>query len=71
MPAPTPARRPADIQQKEFGVSRFGGYNMRDVDEFLDQVTEAMSGLCGENERLRTAKGCRRPVRSGTPIWPT
>jgi DivIVA domain-containing protein len=30
---------PADIQQKEFRVSRFGGYKMRDVDEFLDQIT--------------------------------
>ena len=30
---------PADIQRQEFGVSRFGGYRMRDVDEFLDRLT--------------------------------
>ncbi|MGH2629719.1 MAG: DivIVA domain-containing protein [Actinomycetota bacterium] len=43
-----------DIQQKEFRVSRFGGYKMRDVDEFLDQLTDAFSALANENERLRS-----------------
>lgn len=43
-----------DIQQKEFRVSRFGGYKMRDVDEFLDQLTDAFSTLASENERLRS-----------------
>ena len=56
MPAPTTISS-ADIQQKEFGVSRFGGYRMRDVDEFLDRVTESMTKLTDENQRLRSAKG--------------
>ncbi len=56
MPAPVSVG-PADIQQKEFRVSRFGGYRMRDVDEFLDQVTEAMTKLSEENQRLRSATG--------------
>ena len=43
-----------DIQQKEFRVSRFGGYKMRDVDEFLDQLTDAFSALASDNERLRS-----------------
>jgi DivIVA domain-containing protein len=47
------ALTPLDIQQKEFGVSRLGGYKMRDVDEFLDELTEAMTQLTDENERLR------------------
>jgi DivIVA domain-containing protein len=42
-----------DIQQKEFRVSRFGGYKMRDVDEFLDRITEAMSAMSAEGQRLR------------------
>jgi DivIVA domain-containing protein len=58
---PSPARTmlgPMDIQQKEFRVSRFGGYKMRDVDEFLDQVTESMSALIAEHDRQRaTAAG--------------
>jgi len=55
---PTPASvGPGDIQQKEFRVSRFGGYRMRDVDEFLDQVTESMTKLSDENQRLRSATG--------------
>jgi DivIVA domain-containing protein len=48
---------PGDIQQKEFNVSRFGGYRMRDVDEFLDQITESMTKLTDENVRLRSATG--------------
>ena len=54
----------ADIQQKEFGVSRFGGYRMRDVDEFLDRVTESMTKLADENQRLRSATGLPPAVLS-------
>jgi DivIVA domain-containing protein len=44
---------PQEVQQKEFRVARFGaGYRMREVDEFLDQVTDAMTALVAENERL-------------------
>ena len=44
---------PIEIQQKEFRVSRFGGYKMRDVDEFLDQITDTFTALTSENDRLR------------------
>jgi len=44
---------PADIQQKEFRVSRFGGYKMRDVDEFLDQITDSFTALTSDVDRLR------------------
>ena len=54
-----PGITPADIQRQEFGVSRFGGYRMRDVDEFLDRLTESTEQLIAENERLR---------RGGAPI---
>ena len=49
--APTPAGAvprpvtPLEIQQKEFAVARFGGYKMRDVDEFLDELTESVGAL--------------------------
>jgi DivIVA domain-containing protein len=59
----TPGRAmlgPLDVQQKEFRVSRFGGYKMRDVDEFLDGVTDSLSALVAENERLR--KGAPAPI---------
>jgi len=45
---------PQEIQQKEFRVSRLGGYRMRDVDEFLDQLTESVTNLLEDNRRLRT-----------------
>jgi DivIVA domain-containing protein len=52
-PTNGPHMLPADIQRQEFGVSRFGGYRMRDVDEFLDRLTESTELLLAENERLR------------------
>jgi DivIVA domain-containing protein len=52
-----PSISPADIQRQEFGVSRFGGYRMRDVDEFLDRLTASTEQLLAENERLRRAGG--------------
>ncbi len=53
-PGPTGAAiTPADIQRQEFGVSRFGGYRMRDVDEFLDRLTASTEAIIAENERIR------------------
>jgi len=59
-----PARlTPIDVQQKEFQVSRFGGYKMRDVDEFLDQITDTFTALTAEIDRL-SAGGTSRVVGS-------
>ena len=54
---------PIDIQQKEFRVSRFGGYKMRDVDEFLDQITDSFTALTAATTGLRAGAA---PV-VGTP----
>jgi DivIVA domain-containing protein len=43
---------PVDVQQKVFRLA-FRGYNERDVDEFLDQITEDLAALHEENKRLR------------------
>jgi DivIVA domain-containing protein len=51
--APEPVRlTPVDVQQKVFRLA-FRGYNERDVDEFLDEVTESLAALHEENKRLR------------------
>jgi DivIVA domain-containing protein len=51
---------PLEVQQKEFRVARFGaGYRMREVDEFLDHVTDALTALIAENERLLRTAGPR------------
>ena len=56
-PAQQSARlTPVDIQQKVFRLA-FRGYNERDVDEFLDRVTEALAALHEENKRLREQGG--------------
>ena len=65
---------PQEVQQKEFRVARFGaGYRMREVDEFLDHITDAMSALVADNERLRqasTSGGMRSDPASTTPSAP-
>jgi DivIVA domain-containing protein len=43
---------PVDVQQVEFRLA-FRGYSERDVDAFLDRVTEDLSSYLEENERLR------------------
>ena len=67
MPAASVTVTAADIQAKEFNVSRFGGYRMRDVDEFLDQITESMTRLADENQRLRSANGLPVAPSIGAP----
>ncbi len=57
-PQPVTRLGPLDVQQKEFGVMRVGGgYRMRDVDEFLDEITNSMTALVEENRRLREQVG--------------
>jgi DivIVA domain-containing protein len=60
-PAASARLTPIDIQQKEFRVSRFGGYKMRDVDEFLDQITDSFGALTAEVDRLRAGGGGGAP----------
>lgn len=43
---------PLDVQQVEFRLA-FRGYNERDVDAFLDRVTEDLASYLEEAERLR------------------
>lgn len=47
---------PVDVQQVEFRLS-FRGYNERDVDSFLDRVTEDLTAYIEENQRLRSGSG--------------
>ncbi|HET9672734.1 MAG TPA: DivIVA domain-containing protein [Actinomycetota bacterium] len=51
---PAPRITPDDVQRKEFGTARVrAGYLMHEVDEFLDQITDTLSAVIAENERLR------------------
>lgn len=52
--SPVEPRRitPMDIQQKEFRLA-LRGYNEREVDEFLDALTEELARFQSENVRLR------------------
>jgi cell division initiation protein len=55
---------PVDIQQKVFRLA-FRGYNERDVDEFLDHLTEDLAALHEENKRLREQAAERGPGGGG------
>jgi DivIVA domain-containing protein len=47
---------PRDIQEKVFKTQAgLRGYNEREVDEFLDRITEDFARLHAENQRLRAA----------------
>jgi DivIVA domain-containing protein len=51
----TSSRRmtPLDVQDADFHRARVGGYDMRSVDVYLDEVTELLAALTQENEVLR------------------
>jgi cell division initiation protein len=44
---------PLDIRQGQFRI-RFRGFDLREVDAFLERVAEAMEALILENQTLRT-----------------
>lgn len=56
---------PVEIQQKEFRLS-MRGYNERDVDQFLDEVTEEIARLYADNKRLREEVEFSRTTRMQT-----
>ena len=57
---------PEEVQQAEFRLA-FRGYNERDVDAFLDRITEGLFSYLEENERLRSGTGLApaAPAASG------
>ncbi|MBQ3270538.1 MAG: DivIVA domain-containing protein [Clostridia bacterium] len=53
-----------DIQEKEFGTQASGGYNIEQVDDFLDEISEQMAALVRENLELnRQIKSLEGEVR--------
>ena len=58
---------PLDIQEKVFrSQPGLRGYNEREVDEFLDRVTEELARVHAENQRLREqlASASRAPAQA-------
>ena len=46
-----------DIQEKEFAIQAKNGYNVEEVDDFLDEIAEQMSALVRENLELSKRVG--------------
>ncbi len=56
--APQGRLTPTDIQEKVFrSQPGLHGYNEREVDEFLDRITEELARVHAENQRLREQLG--------------
>lgn len=54
-----------DIQEKEFGTQASGGYNIEQVDDFLDEISEQMATLVRENLELnKQIKGLEADVKA-------
>jgi DivIVA domain-containing protein len=60
-----PRLTPLDIQQAEFRLA-FRGYRERDVDAFLDRITEDLTAYLEEIERLRSAPAASTSAQDGT-----
>jgi DivIVA domain-containing protein len=56
---------PEEVQQVEFRLA-FRGYNERDVDAFLDRITEGLSSYREELEGLRSGSGLPLAVVAGS-----
>ena len=56
-----------DIQEKEFGTQASGGYNIEQVDDFLDEVSEQLAALVRENlelnKQIKTLEGDVKAAR--------
>ena len=62
---------PRDIQEKVFKTQAgLRGYNEREVDEFLDRITEDFARLFAENQRLRAALAAGPPAASAAAMAP-
>ncbi|HEX5936452.1 MAG TPA: DivIVA domain-containing protein [Actinomycetota bacterium] len=46
-----------DVEDRRLRGARFGGYDMRAVDEYLDQVADLLMRLQHEHEALRSRSG--------------
>ncbi len=55
---------PLDIQQHQFSV-RFRGFDIQEVDEFLEQIAHTLEALYDENERLSDENQALKQERSG------
>ena len=47
---------PLDIENKRFGKQKIGGYNVNEVDDFLDELTLEYGKLYKENAELKSER---------------
>ena len=47
---------PLDIENKRFGKQKLGGYNVNEVDDFLDELTLEYGKLYKENAELKAQR---------------
>ena len=60
------------VRNKRFRVARKAGYEVLDVDEFVDEVGESFAQLLEDNQNLKKqieALNSAPPVPARTPAW--
>ena len=59
---------PQEVSERAFPKASFGGYNMTQVDEFLDVLTEDYSALYSENAVLKKQNEGAGGEGGGVPL---
>jgi cell division initiation protein len=58
---------PLDIQQRQFSV-RFRGFDIQQVDEFLEQIAHTLEALYEENDQLNAENQALKQDRNGLAV---
>src|SRR4051795_8329083 len=59
---------PEDVSNKRFTTVRLReGYDMTEVDQFLDEIEAELRRVGSENSELRTKAGAAVPIGAGAP----
>ena len=65
------ALTPEDVRNKQFSTVRFKeGYDLDEVDGFLDDVETELTRLLRENEELRNQVAALQQQRAAAPVRP-
>ena len=60
---------PLDIENKRFAKQKLGGYNVDEVDDFLDELTLEYGKLYKENTELKEQKESQAKADKENPAY--
>ena len=57
-----------DIREKDFSTQAFNGYNIEEVDDFLDELADQLDALVRENMALKNEAKKAAPAPAAAPV---